>query len=151
MLFSFNFAPRGWALCNRQLMAIRQNAALFSAGWQHGRQPAAHESSAVSDSELLYRARGDLPLPELKPANIRLREETPADAEFLYQLYAGTRALEMESVPWDPAQKEAFLRWQFQLQSSHYHEYYPGASYLLIEDGVTPIGRLYVDRAYNPI
>jgi len=27
---SFNFAPRGWALCNGQLMAINQNQALFS-------------------------------------------------------------------------------------------------------------------------
>lgn len=29
-LFSFNFAPRGWALCNGQLLAINQNQALFS-------------------------------------------------------------------------------------------------------------------------
>jgi microcystin-dependent protein len=27
---SFNFAPRGWALCNGQLLPINQNAALFS-------------------------------------------------------------------------------------------------------------------------
>ena len=29
-LFGFNFAPVGWAQCNGQLMAISQNAALFS-------------------------------------------------------------------------------------------------------------------------
>ena len=28
--FSFNFAPKGWAMCNGQLLAINQNAALFS-------------------------------------------------------------------------------------------------------------------------
>jgi microcystin-dependent protein len=28
--FGFNFAPRGWAMCNGQLMAISQNTALFS-------------------------------------------------------------------------------------------------------------------------
>jgi microcystin-dependent protein len=28
--FGFNFAPIGWALCNGQLLAISQNAALFS-------------------------------------------------------------------------------------------------------------------------
>jgi len=27
---SFNFAPKGWALANGQLMAINQNQALFS-------------------------------------------------------------------------------------------------------------------------
>lgn len=29
-MFGGNFAPRGWALCNGQLMAISQNTALFS-------------------------------------------------------------------------------------------------------------------------
>lgn len=29
-MFSFNFPPRGWALCNGQLLAINQNQALFS-------------------------------------------------------------------------------------------------------------------------
>jgi microcystin-dependent protein len=29
-LLSFNFAPRGWALCNGQLLPINQNQALFS-------------------------------------------------------------------------------------------------------------------------
>jgi microcystin-dependent protein len=29
-LFSFVFAPRGWALCNGQLLPINQNQALFS-------------------------------------------------------------------------------------------------------------------------
>lgn len=29
-IFSFTFAPRGWALCNGQLLPINQNQALFS-------------------------------------------------------------------------------------------------------------------------
>ena len=29
-LFGFNYAPRGWALCNGQLLSIGQNSALFS-------------------------------------------------------------------------------------------------------------------------
>lgn len=29
-LFSFNYAPKGWAQCNGQLLAINQNTALFS-------------------------------------------------------------------------------------------------------------------------
>ena len=29
-MFSFNFAPKGWALCNGQLLPINQNQALFS-------------------------------------------------------------------------------------------------------------------------
>ncbi len=35
--FGFNFAPRGWAFCNGQLLAIAQNTALFSLlGTQYG-------------------------------------------------------------------------------------------------------------------
>lgn len=30
MMAGFNFAPRGWAFCNGQLMSIAQNTALFS-------------------------------------------------------------------------------------------------------------------------
>jgi len=29
-IFGFNFAPRGWAMCNGQLLPISQNTALFS-------------------------------------------------------------------------------------------------------------------------
>ena len=28
--FGFNFAPRGWAMCNGQILSIAQNTALFS-------------------------------------------------------------------------------------------------------------------------
>jgi microcystin-dependent protein len=35
--FGFNFAPRGWALCDGQLLSIQQNTALFSLlGTQYG-------------------------------------------------------------------------------------------------------------------
>jgi microcystin-dependent protein len=30
MAFGFNYAPKNWALCNGQIMAIQQNTALFS-------------------------------------------------------------------------------------------------------------------------
>ena len=29
-MFGFNFAPKGWAFCNGQLLPISQNTALFS-------------------------------------------------------------------------------------------------------------------------
>ena len=29
-IFSFGFAPKGWALCNGQLLPINQNQALFA-------------------------------------------------------------------------------------------------------------------------
>jgi microcystin-dependent protein len=36
-LFGFDFAPKGWAVCQGQLMRIQQNTALFSLlGTQYG-------------------------------------------------------------------------------------------------------------------
>lgn len=78
--------------------------------------------------------------------NLQLRSETPADLEFLYWLYASTRAHEMALTAWDAAQQESFLRMQFNAQREHYRRYYPGASFQVIEYQARPIGRLYVDR-----
>lgn len=36
-MFGFNFAPRGWAMCNGQILSLAQNTALFSLlGTQYG-------------------------------------------------------------------------------------------------------------------
>jgi ribosomal protein S18 acetylase RimI-like enzyme len=80
-----------------------------------------------------------------------LRPEQPADEPFLLRLYATTRADEMNLVPWDDAQKAAFLQSQFELQTHHYRKYYPDASFLIIEHEGEAIGRLYVDRSEGQI
>ncbi len=77
---------------------------------------------------------------------IKLRPELPEDAAFLQRLYASTRTEEMKLVPWNDFQKKAFLQMQFDAQSTHYHRYYPRASYdVILLDGHA-IGRLYVHR-----
>jgi ribosomal protein S18 acetylase RimI-like enzyme len=82
---------------------------------------------------------------------IILRPAGPEDEQFLYQVYASTRAEEMARVPWEPAQQEAFLRMQFDAQLQHYRTHNPEASHdLILRDGV-PIGRLYVARREREI
>jgi ribosomal protein S18 acetylase RimI-like enzyme len=83
--------------------------------------------------------------------NLSLRPERPGDDEFLFGLYAGTRAAEMALAPWSDAQKEAFLRSQFQLQRTHYRRYYPNARFDVIEEAGLPVGRLYVHRTPGEI
>jgi ribosomal protein S18 acetylase RimI-like enzyme len=78
--------------------------------------------------------------------SISLRPVEPGDDDFLYRVYAGTRAEEMALVPWDDAQKEAFVRMQFDAQHLHYHTHYPDASYQVILSDGLPVGRLYLDR-----
>ena len=77
---------------------------------------------------------------------ISLRPIRDEDREFLFRLYASTRAEELAVVPWDEAQKEAFLRQQFEAQHAYWTEHYPSATFdLVLLDGA-PAGRLYVDR-----
>lgn len=84
-------------------------------------------------------------------ANASLRPEAPEDKAFLYRLYASTRAEEMKLVPWDESQKETFLRMQFEAQTTHYHRYYPNASFDVIMLEAQAIGRLCVHRADDEI
>jgi ribosomal protein S18 acetylase RimI-like enzyme len=65
------------------------------------------------------------------------------DEDFLFRVYASTRSEEMTRVSWSDAQKEAFLRMQFNAQSLHYRERYPDASLQVILIDGQPAGRLY--------
>jgi len=82
---------------------------------------------------------------------ITLRPEAPDDTPFLERLYASTRAEEFKAVPWPDAQKDEFLKMQFNLQTKHYHQHYPDAGYQIILMGERPIGRLYILRAKDQI
>jgi GNAT superfamily N-acetyltransferase len=82
---------------------------------------------------------------------VELRPATPADRGFLCEVYSSTRADELAAVPWDDAQRTAFLRMQFDAQDRWYHEQMPGAGFdVVLLDGV-PAGRLYVDRRAQEI
>ena len=85
------------------------------------------------------------------PSTIALRAETGADGDFLRDLYASTRAEEMDLLDWTPAQKRDFLAMQFHAQTTHYADFYPEAERAIIECGGVPIGRLYIDRREGEI
>jgi GNAT superfamily N-acetyltransferase len=77
---------------------------------------------------------------------ISLRPITPEDDSFLAGLYASTRAEELAVTGWSDEEKALFCRKQFDAQSAHYLENYPGASLQVIERTNAPVGRLYVAR-----
>jgi GNAT superfamily N-acetyltransferase len=79
-------------------------------------------------------------------ARVTLRTAGESDNAFLRDLYASLRADELRLVRWDDAQKEAFLRQQFDAQDRHYREHYTNATFDVIELGGEPVGRLYVAR-----
>ena len=82
---------------------------------------------------------------------LHLRPATPADGALLFAVYAASRAPELALVPWDDAQKETFLRQQFQAQHQYYRAEFEQADFLVVEDGGTPVGRLYVERRPDEI
>jgi ribosomal protein S18 acetylase RimI-like enzyme len=88
------------------------------------------------------------PMPTLgSDTAVALRPAVPEDRPFLFAVYAGTRQEELAVLPWDAAQKDAFLQMQFHAQDTYYRQVYPDAAYLVILHGGEPAGRLYVHRA----
>jgi ribosomal protein S18 acetylase RimI-like enzyme len=82
---------------------------------------------------------------------LTFRPIVPEDEDFLYRVYASTRAEELALLDWDDAQKESFLHQQFTAQHSYYQEQFKAARFLLILGDGQPIGRLYVDRREEEI
>src|SRR5271170_4190189 len=71
----------------------------------------------------------------------------PDDAEFLLAVYHSTRQAELELVAWSEADKNAFVRSQFEAQSRHYREYSPNAENSVVLVDGQPAGRLIVERS----
>jgi len=86
---------------------------------------------------------------------VTLRPALPEDESFLAAVYGTTREQEMAMVPWDAAQRNAFILSQFRAQRAHYQTEYPQAqdSIIMISglSGVQPVGRIYIDRRESEI
>lgn len=84
----------------------------------------------------------------VQAADLRLREETDADAAFVVALYTDMRWEELRQAQWPEAAVRDFLAQQCRLQAEHYRLHYPGAELLLIERAAgasaTPVGRVYL-------
>ena len=79
-------------------------------------------------------------------ATIALRPARPEDRELLFRIYASTREDELRPMPWSDAEKEVFLRSQFEAQDRWWHEHYDDTSWNVIEVDGREAGRLYVSR-----
>ncbi|HEV7674454.1 MAG TPA: GNAT family N-acetyltransferase [Candidatus Angelobacter sp.] len=86
------------------------------------------------------------PAGKMGEEQITLRPATAADDDFILACYASTRAQEMAQVPWNPEQKEAFIRMQYVAQKQHYAAEWPRASHDIIYVDKVPVGRIYLDR-----
>ena len=85
------------------------------------------------------------------PEGVRFRSITTNDLPFLRQLYASTRAQEMDMLDWTHAQKDAFISLQFEAQHDYYTRQFSKAEFLIVEWHAQPAGRVYIDRRATEI
>jgi len=78
--------------------------------------------------------------------NVSLQKVIEQDLEFLFKVYASTRAEEVAQTGWPAQQQHDFLQMQFTAQHTHYQQHYPEATFDLIMLGDQVVGRLYVSR-----
>ena len=83
--------------------------------------------------------------------HLLLRQTTSDDEEFLFDVYASTRAEEVAAWGWDPARRQAFLRMQFDARRRAYQVAYPDADDRVIVQGGQAVGRILVRRADDHI
>jgi ribosomal protein S18 acetylase RimI-like enzyme len=82
---------------------------------------------------------------------ISWRPAQPEDEPLLLEVYASTRADELNLVPWTAEEKQAFIQMQFTAQRQSYAQQFPQAQWQVIMSEGVPIGRLIVDRAADEI
>jgi ribosomal protein S18 acetylase RimI-like enzyme len=75
---------------------------------------------------------------------VTMRPVRGEDEQFLFGLYASTRAEELAITPWTAEQKEAFLRMQFDAQTKYYRQVYPQMDYRIVLNNGVPAGRFIV-------
>jgi ribosomal protein S18 acetylase RimI-like enzyme len=80
------------------------------------------------------------------PVTVTLRPATASDRALLRDVYASTRAQELDQVAWAPGQREAFVQMQFDAQDHEYRRHNPHGDFDVIEIEGVAAGRLYVDR-----
>ena len=77
--------------------------------------------------------------------SICLRPATADDSALLLEIYASTRADELNLVSWwTDEQKSTFVKMQSHAQHEHYRNTYPQAQYLVVTRDDKPVGRLYL-------
>ena len=78
--------------------------------------------------------------------SVTLRPVGPDDEAFLFGIYAETRNEELAQVPWDEAQREAFLKMQFKAQRQSYLAQYPQAEDRIILFNDQQVGRIMIAK-----
>jgi ribosomal protein S18 acetylase RimI-like enzyme len=80
---------------------------------------------------------------------VTLRAATLGDRDFMLDLFASTRSLELDAL--DQTQRQEFVKMQFNIQQQSYSACYPAAENIVILLAEQPIGRMLVERSRQDI
>jgi ribosomal protein S18 acetylase RimI-like enzyme len=83
--------------------------------------------------------------------NIAVRQATADDEEFLFRIYAETRAAAFSVLGWEAAQLDAFLKMQFMMRCRSYAMQTPGAETFIAEIDGRPAATFITDRREGAI
>lgn len=83
--------------------------------------------------------------------SITFRPVLPQDDDFNYKVYASTRLDELALIPWPDAQKDAFVRMQFEIRDQQYRAGYPDAVTEIILCGDDPVGTMITSQTADTI
>lgn len=83
------------------------------------------------------------------PKIVELRGAGSDDLPFLFTLYCDVRGPEVDAWGWPQAQRNGFLRMQFEGQRRSYEAAYPQAMHHIVSLGQVQIGRILVARIAN--
>lgn len=89
--------------------------------------------------------RASLGKPAFTIPGVRFRPCRDGDLAFLRRLYRSSRAAELSATRWPEGMKRAFSDQQFDAQHEDYLARFPDGTFLLIQNRMDPIGRLYMD------
>ena len=78
-----------------------------------------------------------------------LRPVDSSDEPFLFELYASTRAEELDEWGWDAQQRQLFLDQQFRAQQRSYEVQFPEVDHRIVTKNGHTIGRIMVHRAVD--
>ncbi len=82
---------------------------------------------------------------------LKLRAAGQDDEAFLLSVYASTREQELSQVQWQEGQREAFLKWQFEMQRREYDARFPAAEYNVVLINSQRAGRMWIGRDKDEI
>lgn len=119
-----------------------ENTAWSVGYFNRGKQITRTYSLASAAERMIAAARG-----LSTPLDISLRDSGLDDREFLYKVYAGTRADEVAMFGWPDAQVDVFLRSQFDIRERSYAMQFPDAKRSVIVYDGRDAGGLTLNRA----